>query len=438
MAALVAVPGGNLMAPPELPGNAPVVDVLHPVGIGLAEPLGHELDPAVPDHLQRRLGQRLHLHKPLGGDQGLHVVVAAVAGAHVVGVVLHLFQEAQGFQVGHHGLAGLVAVHAAVLAAVFIDGAVVVEDADGLEIVPETHLEVVGVVGRGHLDAAGAEVHLHVLVGHNGDLPVHQRQDAGLPHQVLVALVGGVHGHAGIAHHGLGPGGGHHQIPAGAVGQRIAQMPQMAGLIGVLHLGVGEGRQAVGAPVDDTAALVDQTLVVELAEGLPDGLGAALVHGEAAAAPVAGSAQLHLLLDDPVAVFLLPVPDPLQEFLPAQVIAGQALLVAERLLHLDLGGDARVVGAGQPEGGIALHPLKAGQNVLEGGVQGVAHVELAGDVRRRHDDGEGRLLRVRLGAEAVVVQPGLVDLILDHLRVVGLGQFACHVIHSYKNIDLTV
>ena len=36
--------------------------------------------------------------------------------------------------------------------------------------------------------------------------------------------------------------------------------------------------------------------------------------------------------------------------------------------------------AGHPEGLIALHPLVADKDVLEGAVHGMAHVELAGDV----------------------------------------------------------
>ena len=47
--------------------------------------------------------------------------------------------------------------------------------------------------------------------------------------------------------------------------------------------------------------------------------------------------------------------------------------------------------AGDPESGIALHPLEADQNILEGAVHGVTHVELAGDIGGRHDDGEGLL-----------------------------------------------
>ena len=200
----------------------------------------------------------------------------------------------------------------------------------------------------------------------------------------------------------------------------------MAGLVHILHLGVRQGGDAVGAPVDDAAALVDEALVIQLAEGLPDGLGAALVHGKAGAAPVAGNAHLLLLLDDAVAVFLLPLPDPLQELLPAQVIAGLALLDPQLFLHLDLGGDAGVVGAGDPEGGVALHPLEAGQDVLQGAVQRVTHVELAGDVGGRHDDGEGLLLGVLHALEAVMILPHLIDAGLHLLGLIHLWQFFVH------------
>ena len=135
LAAVGAVPHRDLVAPPELAGDAPVVDVLHPVQVGLGEPLRDELDLAVPDHPHGLPGQGLHLDEPLGGDDGLHVVVAAVAGPHVVGVVLHLFHETQRLHIGHHGLPGGVAVHSFILAAVGVDHPVVVQHPDGVQIV---------------------------------------------------------------------------------------------------------------------------------------------------------------------------------------------------------------------------------------------------------------------------------------------------------------
>ena len=283
-------------------------------------------------------------------------------------------------------------------------------------------LKVVGVVCRGHLNSARAEADLAVFVAHDGNFAVHNGQDAGLADQVLELLVLRVDRNARIAHHRLRTGGGDDDIAA-AVGERVADIPEVARLVDILDLRVGERRQAVRAPVDDAAALVDQALVIQLAECLADGTGAALVHGEAAAVPVAGRAHLFLLLDDAVAVLLLPGPDALQELLAAQVIAGHALLGAQFLLHLDLGGNAGVVRAGEPQGIVALHALEAGQDVLQRTVQCVAHVELAGDIGGRHDDGKRLLIGVGLRLEAAAVHPHLVDAGFHVPRIIHLRQF---------------
>ena len=208
-------------------------------------------------------------------------------------------------------------------------------------------------------------------------------------------------------------------------------MPHVAGLVLILHFGIGQGGDAVGAPVDDAAALVDQSLFIQGHEHLAHGLGAALVHGEAGALPVTGGAHLLLLGHDAVAVLVLPVPHTLQELLTAQIIAGQALLHAQGLLHLDLGGNAGVVGAGQPQGGVALHALEADQNILQGAVHGVTHVQLTGNVGRGHDDGKGLLVRVTVTLEAAVLLPSLVDAGFHFLGFVNLGQFF-HFLHSFS------
>ena len=80
-----------------------------------------------------------------------------------------------------------------------------------------------------------------------------------------------------------------------------------------------------------------------------------------------------------------------------------------------------MVSAGEPQGGVALHALKARQDVLQRRVHCMAHVQLAGDVRRRHDDGKRLFVRVGLGLEAVVVHPHLIDAALDLLGLIDLG-----------------
>jgi hypothetical protein len=66
--AVRAVPGGDAVAPPKLPGNAPVADVLQPLEINFCPALGDELDFARPHHGDGRLRQGLHADKPLGGE----------------------------------------------------------------------------------------------------------------------------------------------------------------------------------------------------------------------------------------------------------------------------------------------------------------------------------------------------------------------------------
>ena len=390
LAALFAVEGGDAVAPPELAGDAPIADVLHPVEVRLFKALGDEDQFPVLRHLDGGLGQGLHLHKPLGGDEGLDVIVAAVAGAHIVLERLDLDQQAELFQFLHHGFAAGFARHARELAGVFVHGAIVVEYADDGQVVALGDLEVVGVVRRGHLHRAGAELEVGVVVGDDGDLAIHERQGDGLAHHVLVALVGGVDAHAGIAQHGLRAGGGDDDV---AVRAGIADVPEVGILLHILHFRVGKGGLAGGAPVDDARAAVDEALFVEAHEGLAHGAAEALVHGEALARPVAGDAQFAQLADDAAAVFLLPRPGALEELFAADVLLGDALGL-EGLDHLDLGGDGGVVRARHPEGRVALHAVVADEYILRHLIQRVAHVELAGDVRRRHDDGEGLLFRV--------------------------------------------
>ena len=427
-AAFVAVPRGDAVAPPQLTADAPVADVLHPVVIGLGKALRHKLRPARTHHLDGGLGQRLHLDEPLGAGHGINGVMAAVAGAHVVGVVLNLDQIALLLKLLHHRLAAFQRGHALEAPGVLVHGAVVVGHADDLQVVPLAYLKVVGVVGGGHLHRAGAELHVHIAVGHHGNFLVEDGQNHLFAHQVRIARVIGVDRHAGIAQHGFGARGGHHHALA-AVRAGIADVPQMAGLLLILHLGIGKRGLALRAPVDDAVAAVDEALFVELDKHLAHGAVAALVHGEALAAPVAAGAQAALLAVDAAAILLLPRPGALQEAVAAQHLLGQALL-GHLLHHLDLGGDGGVVRAGQPEGGVTLHAVIADGRILQEAVHRVAHMQLAGDVGRGHDDGEGLFAFHPVRHKRAALLPHLVELIFNGLGVVHLFHFKIHGVSS--------
>lgn len=266
-------------------------------------------------------------------------------------------------------------------------------------------LEVVRVVGRGDLDGTRAELGVDVLVGDDRDGTVGQRQPDELADQVLVPLVLGVDGDRRVTEHRLGTGRGDDDrlVPVA-----VLHGDELAVVVLVLDLDVRDGRQTARTPVDDALGAVDQLFVVEPLEDGLDGLGQALVHGEPLTRPGDAVSQAPHLSADLPAGLGLPLPDPLDEGLPAQVVPGLALL-AQLALDDVLRGDTGVVHAGLPQRLVALHPLAARQGVDERVLEGVPQVERARDVRRRDDDGVRRLVALRVRLEVTPLHPALVQ-----------------------------
>ncbi len=170
-----------------------------------------------------------------------------------------------------------------------------------------------------------------------------------------------------------------------------------AGVVLVLDLGLGQSGLVVGAPVDGLQALVDIALLVHFPKDLHlFGLKAG-VHGQVGVVPVADDAH-------PLEALALHV-----HIVLGKLMAGGAelrhrhLLVVELVLLDDggLNGHAVVVPAGDIGGVIAPHGVGANDDVLDGLVQGVAHVQGA--------VGEGRAV--------VKGEPGLILVLLQQLPV---------------------
>ncbi len=94
------------------------------------------------------------------------------------------------------------------------------------------------------------------------------------------------------------------------------------------------------------------------------------------------------MLDDRAARFGLPFPHAFQKFVAAQDQPARLLALHQLPLDNHLRGDAGMVRAWLPKHILAAHPLEAAENVLQGGVERMAHMQGAGDVRRRNDDRE--------------------------------------------------
>ena len=190
------------------------------------------------------------------------------------------------------------------------------------------------------------------------------------------------------------------------------------GIILILNLGLGQRRLVLGAPVHGLQALIDITLFVHGTEnlhflGLKTG-----VHGLVGVLPVADDA--HALESSHLNVDIL-----LGVVVAGGAELGHAHLLAVELLLLDDGGfngHAVVVPAGDIGSVVAPHGVGAGDKVLDGFVQGVAHVQAA--------VGEGRaVMEGKPGLALVLFQQFVVDVdllpALQHFRLAG-GQTGPH------------
>ncbi|KAG1458113.1 hypothetical protein G6F57_014757 [Rhizopus arrhizus] len=206
-------PGRNAVAPPQLAADAPVLDVVHPVAVGVDPVRRHEGNAAVLDQFQATLGQVVHLHEPLVSQVRLDHLAGTVAARHLQLVRPGLDQDAKVFQFGQHGLARFVAVQALeAFRRILIQRRHRGEQVDHRQAVAHADVVIVEVVRRGDLDHAGAERTVDVVVGDHRHAAAGQRQHHALADQVRIALVFRVHHHRGITQQGFRAGGGDHQL----------------------------------------------------------------------------------------------------------------------------------------------------------------------------------------------------------------------------------
>jgi hypothetical protein len=157
--------------------------------------------------------------------------------------------------------------------------------------------------------------------------------------------------------------------PAFGVDDLIAEVPEVSLHRFVENLVIANGGLQEGIPIDESFAAIDQLLAKQVVEGCANGGGAAVIEGEAGAIPIATAAHPFELSEDPCFVLIFPLPDPLHERFPAQVVSGFIFLFLESTLDNGLGRNARMVRARYPEGFETLHPSGADENILEGVVE---------------------------------------------------------------------
>ena len=96
---VAVVPGRYAMAPPELPADTPVLNVVHPLVVRLGPVIRHEPDFAVLDGFDRHFGERFDIDVPLIRQIRFDDCRAAITSRYLGYVVFDFFDQAERLQI---------------------------------------------------------------------------------------------------------------------------------------------------------------------------------------------------------------------------------------------------------------------------------------------------------------------------------------------------
>ena len=144
-------------------------------------------------------------------------------------------------------------------------------------------------------------------------------------------------------------------------------------------------------PVHQPLAAINQTFLIQPHEYFCDRLTKRRIHGEQIALPIHRGTEAAHLFGDHAAGLFFPPPHSLDEFIAAKIETAFSHGIQLAFDH-HLRGDAGVIRARLPQGVEAAHAMEADQGIHDGVLKRMAHVQGAGDIGRRDDDGIGRPL----------------------------------------------
>ena len=202
-----AVERRDAVAPPELAGDRPVVDVLHPVEIGRFPALRNDLDCSLAHDIDCRLGEWFDLHEPLAGDHRLYDRVASAVHTDAVRVVFRAAQETCSAELGKDFLARLEAIEAGKVAPRRIGHfSALVDDLQLRKMIAQARFVIVLVMRWRDFHDTRAEFRVDEDgVANDRNLAIGDRQN-GLPSdEIAIAFVARMNSEGSIAEHCLRP-----------------------------------------------------------------------------------------------------------------------------------------------------------------------------------------------------------------------------------------
>ena len=288
--ALLVVPGRDLVAPPELARDAPGLDVLEPLEVGLLPVLGHELGLALrarPRAPARPAASRSHTigrsdrarsPRPSGRraapcEYAARSATRSPRSSSMATTRLRASKRSRPSSASTRvEVVGCRQARA---------GSPRCRQAQAAPPVPRMLMSgslwrsptskslksCAGVILTAPVPFSGSEYSSATI----GMRRPTSGRIANLPTRSRIALVLGMHRHRHVAQHRLGPRRRNRDEAVGLALDGVADVPEVALHLDLLHLEVGDRRLELRVPVDEPLVLVDQALLVEVDEHLEHG-----------------------------------------------------------------------------------------------------------------------------------------------------------------------
>ena len=250
------------MPPPDLARNAPVLDVLHPVAVGINPLLGMKLNLAIIDHLQGWLRKRFHLDEPLLGEIGFNNHICPLGVTNIVLILLNTHKIAKLFQILENFVASIKSVHTAITK-IISHPAIFTDNGENREIVSPGNLIVVGIMRRSNFQRSGSELNVNIIISNNGNMASCNRNNGMSSNQMTIPWIVGVNGNSNVCQNRFRPDGRNGDIFSWMVDQCILYIDQLVATRLHDHLFIGERSLRHRAPVDNTGAPIDQSITIE-------------------------------------------------------------------------------------------------------------------------------------------------------------------------------
>ncbi len=256
-AAILAIPHRDSVPPPQLPADAPVLDVIHPTQENFREAIRHKCNLSLAHRFRCHCGQAIHVHKPLRRHQRFHDLPTPLRPGNIHQVRLFLQHQACLCHIFPDGFAGFETLHTGVFAGIFVQCRIFVHNVDQSQVVALTNFIVMRVMPRGYLERASAKVLGHILVCHHRDFPAQDWDNHFFTHKPRIAFILRVHCHGCITRNGFRTGGCNRDVIPATIRQNVFEVVELALFLGIFHFQVRDSRLQAGRPVDHAWTLIN-------------------------------------------------------------------------------------------------------------------------------------------------------------------------------------